>query len=396
MAELLIDKNSCTMCGVCVDCCPFDALVMHYDGITVNEACKMCRLCIKQCPENAIFISEIKTGIDKSEWQGYLVFVEYVEGKMHPVAIELIGKAEKLAEQTKMPVSAVIIGSNTSAMPSKLLDYGVDEVFIYDDERLREFRVDSYASVLEDLIKEIKPSVVLIGGTSIGRSLAPRTATRFRTGLTADCTSLEIKKNTDLVQIRPAFGGNIMAQIITPRTRPQFATVRYKVMDRAEKRQPHGKLTYRAVTDRLAASAIEVISIVKKQAEPSITEADALVVAGQGVKKVEDLEMIKELAALVGGEYACTRPLVEKGWCDYTRQIGLSGRTVKPKLLIACGVSGAIQFTACMDAAEKIVAINTDGAAPIMKISHCGIIGNIYDVVPSLINKIKGAVSYAV
>ena len=396
MAELLIDKDSCSLCGICVDSCPFEALSMENGRVSVNENCKMCRLCIKQCPENAISISEKKSGIDKSEWQGYLVFVEYVEGKMHPVAVELIGKAEKLAEQTKMPIYAVVIGSNTGDLPSKLLNYGVDEVFIYDDERLGEFRVDSYASVLEDLINDIKPSVVLVGGTSIGRSLAPRVSTRFRTGLTADCTSLEIKENTDLVQIRPAFGGNIMAQIITPNTRPQFATVRYKVMDRAVKRPPHGKLTVRNVSDEMADSAITVLNIVKKQAVTSITDVDILVVAGQGIKKVEDLEMIKELAGLLGGEYACTRPMVEKGWCDYTRQIGLSGRTVKPKLLIACGVSGAIQFTACMDAAEKIVAINTDSSAPIMKISHYGITGDIYDVVPSLINKIKGAVSYAV
>ena len=395
MAELKIDPDKCTLCGVCVDICPFGALTMDDSRITVNEGCRMCRLCVKQCPEGAVSISEEKAEADKDEWQGYLVFIEFAEGRMHPVSLELIGKARQLSARKKMPIRAVVVGSGTSGVPAKLLEYGVDDVYVYDDERLRDFRVDSYAAALEDLIRDIKPSVVLIGGTSIGRSLAPRVSTRFRTGLTADCTSLEIKDNTDLVQIRPAFGGNIMAQIITPNTRPQFATIRYKVMDKAEKRPSTGRVIRRKVTEKISESKIEVLNIVRKQAVPSITEADTLVVAGQGVKKAEDLEMVKELARLLGGEYACTRPLVEKGWCDYTRQIGLSGRTVKPKLLIACGVSGAIQFTACMDAAETIVAINIDENAPIMKISHYGITGDIYEILPSLAEKIRGAV-YAV
>ena len=396
MASIQIDKDKCTLCGVCVDACPFGAMAQQGDRITVNAACKMCKLCIKQCPKGAISISDDRKTVNKDKWQGYLVFVEYVEGKMHPVAIELIGIARKLAEQTPMPVFAVLIGRDIDGVPDKLLEYGVDEVFVYDDERLGEFRVDTYANALEDLIRNIRPSVVLVGGTSIGRSLAPRTATRFKTGLTADCTTLKIKKNTDLVQIRPAFGGNIMAQIVTPHTRPQFATVRYKVMDRAKKTTPHGKVTPRTVTDAIAASDIRVLSITRKQAVPSITEAEVLVVAGHGLKERADLDMVKELAALLGGEYACTRPLVENGWCDYTRQIGLSGRTVKPKLIITCGVSGAIQFTACMDAADHIVAINTDNSAPIMKIAHTGIIGDLYEILPPLIEKIKGASEYAV
>lgn len=391
-----INYNKCTLCGACIEVCPFGAMQLSEDKIDISAACKMCKLCIKQCPEKAISIADDTRSVNKDEWQGYLIYAEVVEGKMHPVTIELIGEAKRLSKTAQMPIYALVIGQGVGSVAEKLLSYGVDEVFVYDDERLAQFRVDAYANVFEDLINSIKPSVVLVGGTSIGRSLAPRVSTRFRTGLTADCTTLKMKKNTDLVQIRPAFGGNIMAQIVTQKTRPQFATVRYKVMDRAKKCTPHGKITNRKVTDEMAESAIEVLNITKKLSFPSITEAEVLVVAGQGLAVKEDLELVKELAQLLGGEYACTRPLVEKGWCDYTRQIGLSGRTVKPKLIITCGVSGAIQFTACMDASEQIVAINSDKNAPIMKLAHYCIAGDLYEIIPQLTHMIKGAKEYAV
>ena len=396
MAFLNIDYSKCTLCEKCIDVCPFDAMSLSEGKIEISSACKMCKLCIKQCPEDAISINEGKVCVDKRKWNGYLVYAQFDEGRIHPVTIELIGTAKRLAETTPMPIYVILIGHDTKEAAHGLLKYGVDEVFVYDDERLAEFKVDAYTNVFEDLINDIMPSVVLVGGTSIGRSLAPRAATRFRTGLTADCTSLEIKPNTDLVQIRPAFGGNIMAQIITPNTRPQFATVRYKVMDSAKQTAPHGKVTFRKVTEELTSSRIKVLRIEKKPEEVSITEADVLVVAGQGITEKEDLALVKELAHLLGGEYACTRPMVEKGWCDYTRQIGLSGRTVKPKLIITCGVSGAIQFTACMDSSERIVAINSDKNAPIFKTAHVGIIGDIYEILPGLIDKIKGAKEYAV
>ena len=396
MASILIDPKKCDLCGECVDICPFEAIEQRDDTIIVNAACKMCRLCVKNCPQQAISIEEKRTSVNKDDWQGVLVYAEYVEGKLHPVTMELIGIGRELADEVSMPVYCLLVGNEVGTVPETLLEYGVDTVFVYSDPRLTYFCVDAYANVFEDIVKHIQPSVVLIGSTSIGRSLAPRVATRFKTGLTADCTTLRIKPNTDLVQIRPAFGGNIMAQIVTPHTRPQFATVRYKVMACAPRCEPHGKIVYRDVTDELADTRIEVVSIVQKEAAPSITDAEVLVVAGQGVKEKDDLHLIKELAAALGGEYAATRPLVEKGWADYTRQIGLSGRTVKPKLIITCGVSGAIQFTACMNAADRIVAINTDSSAPIFKIAHYGIIGDLYTVVPSLIEKFKGACDYAI
>ncbi len=391
MASLMIDSTKCNLCGECISVCPFDALEMTDTAVVVTAACKMCRLCIKHCPQKAISIAEKKTTTNKDEWQGVLIYAEFYEGQLHPITIELLGIGRELASDVGMPLYALLVGHDVGQATEKLLAHGADKVFVYDDPRLAHFYVDSYSNVFEDLIRDVRPSVVLVGSTPIGRSLAPRVATRFRTGLTADCTTLQIKPNTDLVQIRPAFGGNIMAQIITPHTRPQFATVRYKVMDCAPEVTPHGEVVRRPVTNKLAASNISVMNVVRKEAVPSITDADVLVVAGQGLREKADLEMIKELAALLGGEFATTRMLVEKGWADYTRQIGLSGRTVKPRLIITCGVSGAIQFSACMNASGRIIAINSDPNAPIFKVAHYGIVGDLYEIVPSLINKIKGA-----
>lgn len=391
MASIIIDNTKCNQCGVCITACPFHAIENEGGQILLNAGCKMCRLCIKSCPQGAIFIEDNRKIVDKSEWRGILVFAEYFEGRLHPVTVELIGIGKKLAAEVDMPVYCLLIGHSVGNVPQMLLEYGVDEVFVYEDKRLARFCADAYANVFEDIILDIRPSVVLVGSTSIGRSLAPRVAVRFKTGLTADCTTLKIKPDTDLVQIRPAFGGNIMAQIVTPHTRPQFATVRYKVMDCAEKCTPFGKITKRNVTDSIAFSAIEVLRVIKKTSAPSITDADVLVVAGQGIREKGDLALVHELARLLGGEFATTRPLVEKGWSDYTRQIGLSGRTVKPKLIITCGISGAIQFSACMKASECIIAINSDKDAPIFKIAHFGIAGDLYTVLPELIKKIKGA-----
>ena len=232
--------------------------------------------------------------------------------------------------------------------------------------------------------------MLLVGATTVGRSLAPRVAARCRTGLTADCTILDIKDNTDLVQIRPAFGGNIMAQIVTPNSRPQLATVRYKVMSAPERSEKtSGKLTICDIDDSKLASNIEVKEVIPKEKEHSISEADVLVVAGRAVKAEKDMEMIKELADLLGGEVAVTRPLVEAGWEDAKKQVGLSGRTVRPKLIITCGVSGAVQFTAGMNNSDYIFAINKDDKAPIFKVAHYGIVGDIYDIVPKLIEEIK-------
>ena len=266
----------------------------------------------------------------------------------------------------------------------------MDEVFVYDYEELKYFRIEPYAAVVEDFINNKKPSILLVGATNIGRSLAPRVAARFKTGLTADCTVLDVKENTDLVQIRPAFGGNIMAQIVTQNSRPQLATVRYKVMS-APKRldTKSGKLTFCNIENEKLHSGIEVIDVVKKEKEVSISDAEVIVAVGRGLKNQKDMEMIKCLADLLGASIAATRPLIESGWADVKSQIGLSGRTVKPKLIICCGISGAVQFSAGMNNSDCIIAINKDSKASIFNIAHIGIVGDMYKIIPELIRLIN-------
>lgn len=356
---------------------------------------------MKKCPQKAIVVTDgMRKRADRAKWQGIMVFVEYMEGEIHPVTIELIGKAKELASKINHPVYCIFIGYNILDKAQKLLAYGVDKVFVYDNEVFEYYREDLYSNAFEDCINNIKPSIVLVGATAIGRSLAPRLSTRFRTGLTADCTVLDIKENTDLVQIRPAFGGNIMAQIVTEYSRPQFATVRYKVMEKAK--------TVKSLTDseieegveicKLAKgkmkSQIEIIEITPKEKENSISEAEIIVAGGRGIKDKKDIKMLDEFAELLGGQTAITRPLVEAGWAPYTRQIGLSGRTVRPKLIITCGISGAVQFTAGMNTSECIIAINNDKNAPIFQVAHYGIVGDLYEIIPRLCHMIREERSY--
>ena len=302
------------------------------------------------------------------------------------MAYELIGEARKMAVKVDYKVNCVMVGAEgTAENAQKLLEYGVDKVFVYQHPGFEGFRADSYADAVADCIAANRPSSVLIGATALGRSLAPRLSTRFHTGLTADCTTLDIKPNTDMVQIRPAFGGNIMAQIAIKQSRPQFATVRYRVMDKAAKvDDPTGQVVMCEVTDKMASSRIKVISTQVIDKQKNLEEEDILVVAGRGVRSEKDVEMCRQLAQALGGQLAFTRPMVENGFGDTAHQVGLSGRTVRPKLIITCGVSGAIQFASCITGSECIVAINNDPEAAIFKIAHYCIVDDLYQVVPKL------------
>ena len=391
MAKIAILDRKCTGCGLCADNCPFGAIDMKDGKPELNAACKVCGICVKSCPEKAILKLETKVdSVDKSKWNDILVFAEVSGGRLHPVSLELIGKARELAAGVNYKVKAVLVGHGVKEYAEELRHYGVSEIGVYDDEELGYFRADAYAACVEDYIKYARPSVVLVGATSLGRSLAPRLSTRFHTGLTADCTKLELRENTDLVQIRPAFGGNIMAQIITTNTRPQFATVRYKVMEApARSGEAAGTVLERRLPRAVKESPARCVSVTPIPPKKSISDAEILVVGGRGLQKESDLEMVKELARLLGGDWATTRPLVEKGWNTNERQIGLSGRTVRPRLIITCGVSGAIQFTACMNGSDHIVAINTDPKAPIFDVAHIAIVGDLYEIVPEMIRQLK-------
>jgi len=371
--------------------CPFGAIEFKEGKIEVNAACKMCKICVKKGPSGVMeFVETEVLVIDKSLWKGIGVYVDHVDGDIHPVTMELIGKAKELAAVVNYPVYCIFIGYNIKDKAQELLYYGVDEVFVYDYEELRDFRIEPYTAAFEDFVNKVKPSSLLVGATTIGRSLAPRVAARFRTGLTADCTILEIKENTDLVQIRPAFGGNIMAQIICPNTRPQMATVRYKVMNAPERQNElNGKVTVCEIDRAKLSSKIEVLKVTQKEVEENISDADIIIAVGRALKSEKDLAMIEELAELLDAQIAGTRPLVEAGWIDAKKQIGLSGRTVKPKLIMAFGISGAVQFTAGMNSSDVIFAVNKDENASIFNVAHYGVVGDIYEIVPQLIKDIK-------
>ena len=321
------------------------------------------------------------------------VFAEQRDGNLQKVGIELIGEARKLADDLGQNVVAVLLGNQIKDKASELIAHGADKVVVVDDEMLAEYVTEPYAKAMMEIIQSHNPEIVLYGATSIGRDLAPRVSARIHTGLTADCTKLDIDEETKLLMMtRPAFGGNIMATIVCEDFRPQMATVRYKVMNAPERtEETHGEIISCAIDKEKIKAHVDVLDIVKKEPEKFIESADVLVVAGRGIKKEEDLAMIRELAELLDGQIACTRPLAEAGWVEAKCQVGLSGRTVRPKLIITCGVSGAIQFVAGMDHSDCIVSINSDEKAPIFKTAHYCLVGDVYDIVPKLIEKIKAA-----
>ena len=393
MAELRIHQEQLDEDGIrqLIDICPFGAISCRDGKVEIDSGCRMCRLCVKKGPGGAVeYMETQEPGINKDEWRAVAVYVEYNGKAVHPVTFELIGKARELAAVTGHPVYALFMGYQVGEKAEELLAYGVDQVFVYDRKELEHFSVLTYANVFADFITRIRPSSILVGATNAGRSLAPRVAARFRTGLTAHCTVLEMKENTDLVQIRPAFGGNIMAQIVTPKNRPQFCTVRYKIFSAPPvTKDPSGTIRTMEVTDGMIDRRIRVEEIIHKPKEIDISEAEVIVAVGRGVKSQADLELIRELAAALDAQLACTRPLIECGWFDARRQIGLSGRTVKPKLIITIGISGSVQFAAGMRGAECIIAINTDRKAPVFDIANIGLVGDWYEILPRLLKTVK-------
>ena len=393
MGKLVIDHRlvSGNNAGDLMALCPFGAISYEDGKLDISAGCKMCRLCVKKSGGVITYEEEVKAQADKSLWRGVCVYVDHLGEKIHRVTYELLGKAKELAAVTGHPVYALVIGSGLGEGIRRLLHYGVDKVFVYDAPEFKDFRIEPYTEAFCHFIEKEKPSSILVGATNLGRQLAPRVAARCRTGLTADCTVLEMKKNTDLVQIRPAFGGNIMAQIVTPNTRPQFCTARYKVFAEPKPTaEPSGEIVAMEVTNAMERSAIEVLRTVDKPKDIDIAEADVIVAVGRGASSDAMRAMAKELADLLGGVVACSRPLVESNVFDAKHQIGLSGRTVKPQLIFTLGISGAVQFSAGMKSSDCIVAINSDPAAPIFDVAHYCVIGDVNEILPRLIAKIKG------
>lgn len=394
MGALKINQSLVTAetAQVLTQLCPFGAIGYADGKLEISAACKMCKLCVRKGPEGVVTYEEdaAPNGIDKSLWNGICVYADCAGGKIHRVTYELIGKARELARVTGHPVYALLIGSGTQDAAKKLLHYGIDKIYVYDAPQLGCFRIEPYTAAFCDFIEKIKPSSILVGATHLGRQLAPRVAARCRTGLTADCTVLEMKENTDLVQIRPAFGGNIMAQIVSPNHRPQFCTVRYKVFNEpAPFEAESGEIVPMRLNAEKLHSAIEIISQTEKPRDIDISEADVIVAVGRGAMNETGRAMARELADALGGVVACTRPLVEENIMDAKHQIGLSGRTVKPKFILCLGISGSVQFAAGMKASDRIVAVNTDKNAPIFDVAHYGVVGDVYEIVPRLLEKIR-------
>ncbi len=392
MAVKVIEEK-CIGCGSCVPSCPFDAIEMVDDKAVITDKCTSCGSCIDVCPVEAIFKEEEeKKGVDISAYEGVWVYAEQREGNLLNIAIELLGEGRKIADELGVELTAVLLGDKVDSLADRLIKYGADRVIYADHELLGTYTTDAYTKVICELINERKPEIMLIGATNIGRDLGPRISARIHTGLTADCTRLDIDlENRRLMQTRPAFGGNLMATIITPNHRPQMATVRPGVMEKApydETRQGIvEKITPQLTEADIKAKVLETV----KGGKPvvKLEEAKIIVSGGRGLGNPEGFKLIEELAERLGAVVGASRATVDAGWIDHAHQVGQTGKTVRPDLYIACGISGAIQHLAGMKESKCIVAINKDKNAPIFQVADYGIVGDLYEILPELIKGLE-------
>jgi electron transfer flavoprotein alpha subunit len=329
------------------------------------------------------------------EYKGVFVFAQQVDNKLAGVSYELLGKAQELAKELDCEVSAVLLGSEMEDQCDKLTKNGADRVILVDDPALETYMTEPYAYALSEVVKKYKPEIVLYGATAIGRDLAPRVSARIHTGLTADCTGLDIEAETkNLLMTRPAFGGNIMATIVCAEFRPQMATVRPGVMPRREKegtvRVKVEKFSLPDIRDHVN---VEILDIVKKvSGKMDIQDAKILISGGRGMGGPENFPILEELATALGGTISSSRAAVDAGWVEKDRQVGQTGKTVRPNLYVACGISGAIQHLAGMEESEIIVAINKDPGAPIFEVADYGVVGDALKIVPLLTEAVKSAI----
>jgi electron transfer flavoprotein alpha subunit len=389
---LTIDKEKCTGCGLCVKVCPFDAMHLIDEKAEANEACTLCGACVKVCPVDALFIERKRVDPSKfTDYKGVWIWAEQINGELRNVALELLGKGRELADKLGEPLSAVLLGHEVGDLPQILADHGADIVYVSDQELLAQYTTDAYTDVISALILTEKPNIVLFGATANGRDLGPRIAARLQLGLTADCTGLDIDDKRQLVQTRPAFGGNIMASILSPYTRPQMATVRPNVFKpptdaarKAEIKAVDIAVNKAAVRTKIVDTIVEVEAGALK-----VDEAEMVVSCGRGIKTPENIDIVGELATELNAALGGSRPIVDQGWMKHHQQVGQSGRTIAPNLYIACGISGAIQHLVGMRTSDTIVAINNDPDAPIHTVSDFSIVGDLFKIVPALVKEIK-------
>jgi len=391
--SISVDKEKCTGCGECVESCPFGVIEIQGNTAVIGDGCALCGACEEVCAFEAITLvhREKAMGVDAG-YRGVWVFGEQRCGRVADISLELLGEGGKLSNLLDEPLCVVVLGHDISDAARELTRYGADRVYCVEHPDLTHYEEDSYADVLARLIHEYKPSVLVMGATSIGRSLAPRLASRLDTGLTADCTGLSIRESDRvLLQTRPAFGGNIMATIVCADRRPQIATVRPKVMKRALRREDRtGEIVPVPMNGFENRGRVRILDIVREVDERvNLAEADVIVAGGRGLKEEKNFSLLRELADLLNGAVGASRGAVDAGWIGYAHQVGQTGRTVSPKLYIACGISGAVQHLVGIQSSDVIVAINRDANASIFDVADYGIVGDLFDVVPELIAEIK-------
>jgi electron transfer flavoprotein alpha subunit len=395
---VIVNLEKCNGCETCLESCPFDAIEITDGKAYINEYCNLCMACLSVCPEGAISEKEEASGERRaskaksiiSEYQGVMIFAEQREGKVATVSHELLGIGRVLSDKLGTELSAVLLGAGESEA-EELIKWGADKVYNSGDPDLLKFNDDAYTDVLSGVIEKYKPSIVLAGATAIGRSFLPRVAARRRTGLTADCTTLEIDEETkNLVQIRPAFGGNIMAAILCSDYRPQMATVRPRVMKKGLYDENRAGAII-AIENVKTSPGTKVLESVKEVSGISVNlhETDIIVAGGRGVGGEKGFKLLEELAEVLGGAVGASRAVVDEGWIPYSHQIGQTGKTVSPKVYFACGISGAVQHLVGMQSSDIIIAINKNPEAPIFNTATYGIVGDLHEIIPMLIKRIR-------
>lgn len=388
---IIVNKEACKGCRLCIKSCPFSAITLDdQKKAVIGMACTECGTCVEKCPFHAIEKTAAeKEKADISAYHGVWVFAEQRGGKLMPVVIELLGEGRKLAQQIGTELCAVLLGENVADLARECIGYGADKVYVADAPELKDYTTDAYTKVIYEAIQQYKPEIVLCGATHIGRDLGPCLSVKCETGLTADCTKLEIDPvDHKIMQTRPAFGGNLMATIVCPEHRPQMSTVRPGVMEKAAfDPERTGEIVTLQPVFADGDLRVKVLEIVKNlENAVSLTDAKVIVAGGMGLGSKEGFDLLAKLADRLGGVVAASRACVDAGWAPHSWQVGQTGTTVKPAIYIACGISGAIQHVAGMKDSGYIVAINKNPSAAIFELADYGIVGDLYDVIPTILD----------